>query len=66
MNVSTIPTIPYDQVGPFGPGNHEHVQTVLVIHVHLVFGDLAILDTVVNNPCLEQSSGSGITHNNKI
>jgi hypothetical protein len=60
--MSPIPTIPYDQVGPFGPGDHEHVQAVLIVHVHLVFGDLAILDTVVGNPCFEQSCGSWVSH----
>ena len=60
--MSPIPTIPNHQVGPFGPGNHEHVQAVLIIHVHLVFGDLTILDAVVRDPCLEQSSGSGVSH----
>ncbi len=56
--MSPIPTIPYDQVGPFGPCDHEHVQAVLVKHLHLVFLYLAVLDTVVSNPCLKQSSGS--------
>ena len=51
--MSPIPTIPYDQVGPFGPGHHEHVQAVLIVHVHLVFSYLAVLDTVVGNPRLE-------------
>jgi hypothetical protein len=27
---------------------------------------LTVLDTVVRDPCLEQSSGSGVTHDNKI
>jgi hypothetical protein len=64
--MSPIPTIPYDQVGPFGPSDHEHVQAVLIVHVQLVFGDLTVLDTVVGNPCLEQSRSSRITHDNKI
>jgi hypothetical protein len=34
--------------------------------VHFVFGDLAVLDTVVRDPCLEQSTGSRIAHDNKI
>ena len=51
--MSPIPAIPDDQVGPFGPGDHEHIQAVLVKHVHFVFGDLAIFDTVVRDPCFE-------------
>ncbi len=53
IDVSPIPTIPYDQVGPFGPGDHEHVQTVLIVHVHFVFCDLAVFDTVIRDPRLE-------------
>ncbi len=64
--MSPIPTIPYDQVGPFSPSDHEHVQAVLVVHVHFVFGNLTVLDTVVSDPSLEQSTGSGVTHDNKI
>jgi hypothetical protein len=60
--MSPIPTIPNNQVGPFGPGDHKHIQTMLIVHVHFVFSDLAVLDTVVRDPCLEQSSGSGVTH----
>ena len=60
--MSPIPTIPNDHVGPFSPGDHKHVQTVLIIHVHLVFGNLAVLDTVVRDPGLEQSSGSWVSH----
>jgi hypothetical protein len=51
--MSPIPTIPYDQVGPFGPSDHEHVQTVVIVHMHFVFGNLAVLDTVVRDPRLE-------------
>jgi hypothetical protein len=51
--MSPIPTIPYDQIGPFGPSDHEHVQAVLIIHVHFVFYDLTVLDTVVGNPRFE-------------
>ncbi len=64
--MATIPAIPDHQVGPFSPCDHEHVQTMLIIHVHFVFGDLAVLDTVVRDPCLEQSSSSWVAHDNKI
>jgi hypothetical protein len=64
--MSPIPTVPDDQVGPFCPSDHEHVQAVLIVHVQFIFSDLAVLDTVVGDPCLEQSTGSRVTHDNKI
>jgi len=60
--MSPIPTIPDHQVGPLCPGDHEHVQAVLIIHVHFVFGDLAVFDTVIGDPGLEQLRGSWVSH----
>ena len=66
IDVSPIPSVPYNHVGPLGPSDHEHAQTMMVIHLHLVFLYLTVLDTVVSNPGFEQSRSSGIAHDNNI
>lgn len=39
---------------------------MVIVHVHLVFSDLAVFDTIDGNPRFEKSHGVGITHNSKI
>ncbi len=48
------------------PCDHEHAQGVVIEKLQLVFGNLAVLDTVVRDPRLEQSSGSWVSHDYQV